>query len=571
MRRSFVYITISLLALLSACGGPKQIAKDEPSLPPPALDQMNERFLYLAAQDAIRQGQRELAVRFLSALTEKEPEERLPHLQLADLLLGLNRYEQALKHVEKAIEGLDINEVASDEDSKPFLLYAQALAATDNHDKSLDTLEKMLNRRPELLDVRLLQVRILANLKRNFEAYQSIRDGIRVADSASLRNIQADLLIREGNLDKAEAELLRLLELAPDEESAAITLSRIALQQNNSAKAESILRDFIASHPRAMVSRNSLGRILVQQGRLDEAIEIYRGLVRDTGNDVEVSSALGLIYYQNQQYAEAAEQFRNILKLAPNDDANRFYLASSLEALDQRKEAETLYRQIDPESRVYVDAQLRLAGIELGNEQFDAAMKRIKAVLKKHPDSANAYMLLSGIYLIEKDYRKLLDETEPALRLPVILPRLLFNRAIAYEFFKRFEDVEAMLKQLLKIEPDNAEALNFLGYVYADQGIKLDEAEKLIMRALEQKPEDGYYLDSLAWIHFKRGQFDKAVAVQKRAIEQISDDPVIREHMGDMLWKQGKHQEARSQWQESLDLKHDSPEVIQRKLEEGLN
>lgn len=567
-------VTATMLCLLlAACTttGGKQTASPAPSLPPPALDQMNEKFLYLAAQDAIRQGNTELAARFLRALTQKEPDARLPRLQLADLLLRMDQYDAALKHIDKAMEGLDINNVRSDEDAEPFLLYTRILAGMDRREQALDMLDTLLTRQPELLEARLLQVRLLASMGRNYEAYQAIRDGIRIKDAPALRSIHADLLIRDGKPAAAEKELKTLLKMAPDEESAVLTLSRLALQQRNTAKAEMILKEFIATHPRAMLSRNALGRILVQNGRLAEAIEIYRDLVRDTGNDAEIASALGLLYYQNQQFDMAAEQFRKIVEANPDDDANRFYLASSLEAMKKGDEAEALYRQIKPASRAYVDAQLRLAGIELGAEKLDAAKKRVRAVLKEHPDAANAYALLSGIYLIRKEYRKLLDETEAALRLPSIPPRLFFNRAIAFETFKQYSDVEDMLKKMLRIEPGNAEALNFLGYTYAEQGIKLDEAEELIKRALAERPDDGYFLDSLAWVHYKRGDYAEAIRVQLRAVGQTPDDPVINEHLGDMYWKNGEQDKAREQWQKALELKHDKPDEIRRKLQEGMH
>lgn len=562
-------LAISCL-LLAACTTGKQTAAPTPSLPPPALDQMNERFLYMAAQDAIRQGNAELAIRFLRALTEKEPDARLPRLQLADLLLRMNRYNEALEHVEKAIEGLDIKAVRTDEDARPFLLYAQVTAAAGDPDNALDNLDTLLAKQPRLLDVRLLQIKLLASEDRNYEAYQSIKDGIRIEDSPALRSIHADLLIREGKLDAAEKELKTLLAMDPDEESAILTLSRLALQQRNVIKAEEVLKDFIATHPHAMLSRNALGRLLVQNNRLDEAIEIYRDLVRDTGNDTEIVSALGLLYYQNQQYDMAAEQFRKILKSDPDDDANRFYLASCLEALEKTEEAQELYNRIQPSSRAYVDAQMRLAGIELGNEQLDAAKKRIKSVLKRHPDAGNAYALLSAIYLVQEKYRQLLDETEDALRLPAIPPRLFFNRAIAFESFKQYSDVEDMLRKLLRIEPENAEALNFLGYIYAEQEIKLDEAEELINRALVERPDDGYFLDSLAWVYYKRGDYDKAVAIQLRAIANTPGDPVLHEHLGDMYWKQGEKKKGREHWQKALDLEHSEPDKIRRKVKEGL-
>jgi len=204
-------------------------------------------------------------------------------------------------------------------------------------------------------------------------------------------------------------------------------------------------------------------------------------------------------------------------------------------------------------------------------ENSAAAEKRLKAIISDFGSLADAYMLLSNIYFNQQKYRKLLTETEAAMSLSNLPARLLFNRAVAHEHFKEYEEVESSLKRLLTIDPKNSEGLNFLGYIYAEQKINLHEAEALIRRALNEKPDDGYYLDSLAWVYYQRGEYDRAIETQVKAISQISDDPVMHEHMGDMLWKKDDKAGARDSWQKALELKHDNPGLIKRKIADGLN
>jgi len=163
-----------------------------------------------------------------------------------------------------------------------------------------------------------------------------------------------------------------------------------------------------------------------------------------------------------------------------------------------------------------------------------------------------------------------LDKTQPATSLKRIPARLQMNRAIAFEHFKRYQDVERTLKSLIHNHSNHADALNFLAYTYAEQGIKLDEAKSYIQRALNQKANDAYYLDTLAWIYYKNGEYNQAVNTQQKALQILTDDPTMHEHLGDMFWKLGEKEQAIEQWKKTLSLQPEHPAVLHRKIKHGL-
>jgi tetratricopeptide (TPR) repeat protein len=561
-----------LCIILTACttAGKTTPAQRGVSESSTSLSQMSEQFLYLAAQDALRHGQQGLAIRFLTPLVEKQPQERVPRLQLAELLLRTKQVEQATIHINAVLGESKPLSATNAEQAYPFILQARALAISGETDKALNILSTLLATQPELTSARMIHITLLAGLKRLDEAHLSINEAIRSNEVSEIRKIQADLFIRQNRSDDAIKALEAMQKLDTTDETPLLLLHQIALQQGNKARAEQLLRNYIETNPQAILARNALGRFLLQSGRAREAITIYQGLVRDTGGNREALSALGLLYYQLKDYENAASQFQKVLKNAP-DDQSRFYLAACLEALERGNEAEKLYKQIDKRSPAYVDAQLRLAGMEFMAENSDAAEKRVKVLISNFGNSADAYMLLSNIYFNQQKYRKLLTETEMALSLSNLPSRLLFNRAIAHEHFKEYEEVESSLKRLLTMDPKNPEALNFLGYIYAEQKINLHEAEALVRRALNEKPNDGYYLDSLAWVYYQRGEYDRAIETQAKAISQVSDDPVMYEHMGDMFWKKDDKAKARNNWQKALEMKHGNPKLIKKKIAEGLN
>ena len=530
------------------------------------IAEMPAPFLYLAAQNAIKDGNANLAIKLLEALSKKDPAAIEPRQQLVELLLLKAQFDKAKAHTDILLENKDLTPKQLELIN---MMKARALVGKGSVDEALDALNVFLSQYPVNIPARDLQIRILSSKKRIDEALIAIDEAIRSEDLAEFRLLQSQLLINKGDTGGAKLSLQRLQELEPDNATAAIMLSSIALKENNQNLAEEVLRNFLDSYPDSLPAGNALGSLLTQQNRLAEAILVYRNIAAQTGNNPAVLQTLGLLYLQFKEYKQAEETFRKLYEAQPNS-SNRFYLAASLEALEKDDEARKIYVLIDKKAHLYTDAQMRLAGMDFRQDDMGAAEQRIKSVLHGHPRHLNAHLLLSAIRINQKKYRQLLDESEPVLALPKLPPQLLLNRAVAFDHFKEYEQAEAMLKRILTHHPKHSESLNFLGYIYALQGVQLNEAETLIKRALTHKPNDGYYMDSLAWVYYKNGEYAKALSTQEKAIEIISDDAVMFEHIGDILWRTGDKNAARNAWQKSIDLKSDQPDLLKRKIAEGL-
>ena len=150
----------------------------------------------------------------------------------------------------------------------------------------------------------------------------------------------------------------------------------------------------------------------------------------------------------------------------------------------------------------------------------------------------------------------------------------LYARGIALERSGEFTKAEADFRAALKIRPDSAQVLNYLGYSLVDRNEKLDEALKLIQRAVELRPDDGYILDSLAWAYFRLGRYDQAVAPMERAVAAMASDSLVNDHMGDIYWMVGRKREADIQWSRALSLKPQTEAEAHRirvKLDRGLD
>jgi len=562
------FLPLLLCAGLIAC---VPAAKPPSALSVPAdtnvrLHQLSTTFLYLAAQKAVREGQLDAAISLLTALVQKDGKAPNPRLQLAELLLLRNKGKLALKHIDAVLLQGKIDKVRKPSIS---MLRARALATTGQKQQAMRVLKELLGEHPRLLQPRLMLIRLYTETNNTEAAHEIIRQSIAVKDNAGLRQLQAQLYIRENQFRKAQKALEAMRKLVPDNETPVLLLYNLDKSQGDTAAAEQVLRGFLARHPNALRISTTLGSLLTKQKRIDEAIAVYEELAKKTHADVRILTALGLLYYQEDNFKKAAVLFRQVLLTNPNTVV-RFYLAASLEAGGKEAEAARMYARFNPKEPAYVEAQLRLANMAFEQNKLQKAARRLLTIISKQPAAARAYSMLSAVRLAQGKYRRVIEETAPAITMQDVPIRLLFNRAAAFEHLRDYVRAETHLKRLLKIDPEHADALNFLGYLYAETGTNLDKAGLLINRALKLKPNDGYYLDSLAWVYFKRGDYAEALNAQRKAIKQVADDPVMREHLGDILWRNGRMEEARQEWNQAIKLKHTEPAELRQKISKGL-
>ena len=147
-----------------------------------------------------------------------------------------------------------------------------------------------------------------------------------------------------------------------------------------------------------------------------------------------------------------------------------------------------------------------------------------------------------------------------------------YFRGICEERSKQWAKAEADMQKALELQPEQPHVLNYLGYSWIDQGINLDEGMKMIKRAVDQRPDDGYIVDSLGWAYYRIGNYEEAVKNLERAIDLKPEDPTINDHLGDAYWRVGRTLEARFQWAHARDLKPEPEELpkIEAKIENGL-
>src|SRR6266576_626874 len=296
-----------------------------------------------------------------------------------------------------------------------------------------------------------------------------------------------------------------------------------------------------------------------QSGAAEALYGIGATLTRRGGED------LALVYLQLALY------------LAPNHPLALLSLADLYESVKKPAMAIKIYERMPASSPLKRNAQIQLATNLDSADRSDEAIKILKTVTTEDPKDIEAVMALGNI---ERGRKKFADCVQTYSQGIDVLPQgndkanwiYYYYRGICEERSKQWSKAETDMRKALELQPEQPHVLNYLGYSWIDQGINLDEGMKMIKRAVEQRPDDGYIVDSLGWAHYRIGNYDDAVKNLERAIDLKPEDPTINDHLGDAYWRIGRTLEAKFQWAHARDLKPEPEELpkIDAKLENGL-
>ena len=265
------------------------------------------------------------------------------------------------------------------------------------------------------------------------------------------------------------------------------------------------------------------------------------------------------------------------LYLSPNHPLALLSLADLYESVKKPSMAIKVYERMPASSPLHRNAQIQLAINLDAADRSDEAIKILKNLTAEDPKDLEALMALGNV---ERGRKKFADCAQTYSRGIDALPAATdkntwiyyYYRGICEERSKQWTKAEADMRKALELQPEQPHVLNYLGYSWIDQGVNLDEGMKMIKRAVEQRPDDGYIVDSLGWAYYRIGNYEDAVKNLERAIDLKPEDPTINDHLGDAYWRVGRTLEAKFQWAHARDLKPEPEDLpkIEAKIEKGL-
>ena len=355
--------------------------------------------------------------------------------------------------------------------------------------------------------------------------------------------------------------------------------------------------------PTAVRTVEAYGRYLARNGNKDDALKVYQDFnkalpdhplivqemkaVNDgdktpplvdsaQGGAAEALYGLGASIGRRGGEDLALIYLQLALYLEPNHAMALLSLADLYESLKKPDLAIKVYERVPANSPLSRNAEIQRAGDLDMLDRSDEAKKLLQHVIADHPKDMEAILALGNIQRGRKEFAECADTYGKAID-TVAHPEksnwvMFYFRGICYERSHQWPAAEADMKKALELYPEQPLVLNYLGYSWVDQGVHLDEGMDMIRRAVEQRPDDGYIVDSLGWAYFRTGNYDEAVKNLDRAVELKPDDPTINDHLGDAYWRVGRTLEAHYQWSQAKDLGPDKEDLpkIEAKIKDGL-
>lgn len=297
-----------------------------------------------------------------------------------------------------------------------------------------------------------------------------------------------------------------------------------------------------------------------------------------TAGSAEALHTLGLLLGAREQSRSFAIFVLQLaLHLRPDNPEARFALADHFQAEGQHELAIAVLDAVPEASPNHVEAETERAGALIGAGRTEAGIAALESLTRAHPEALRPAAALAGALRRAERFGECAEAYGRAIALlGPEQPRhwgYFYERGICHERSGMWDPAEADFRKALALDPGQPLVLNYLGYSLVELGRNLPEAEDMIRRAVTARPDDGYIVDSLAWVLYRLGRYEEAVAPMERAVALVPSDPILNDHLGDVLWMVGRRLEARFQWRRALSFGPEEKEIgrIRRKLEVGLD
>ena len=291
---------------------------------------------------------------------------------------------------------------------------------------------------------------------------------------------------------------------------------------------------------------------MVSQKRFAEAKPEFVKLVESSNGSPEISAVVGLLSLESEDYPMVDKYLQQSISSGFKDPEQLYgYLGRSAERQKDDVKALNWYDKIQGGDH-YLDGRLSAASVIARTKNVDAAIKMLDEVDDLAPEQQilviqNEANMLSLVKRNQESF----DLLDKAASTWPDSAEIVYDHAMAAERVGKYDIMETELRKLIKAKPDFAAAYNALGYSFADRNVKLPEAQTLLETAVKLAPDDHYMLDSLGWVHYRLGNLDKAADFLRKAYA-VQADPEIAAHLGEVLWKQGKLEEAKKLWASAL-------------------
>lgn len=531
----------------------------------PSLSDSRASYHFLLGYQAELEQETERAIKEYQSALQTDGSSHYLKARLAVLYFTTGDVPTAVRYADEVSEapGLDAQMLGQ---------IGGMYAAAGKPDQALRLFNRAIDQEPQRSEHYFAKGLLLANQKHYDEAERTIRNGIKVSpDSAVGYYYLGRISVEARDFDRATTHFEQAVTLNAAFEPAYVALGSVYEAKQDRDKAIGIYRRYLQGvNPRNREIRHHLIRLQVSAKQYDEALQELESMLAEDPSDLDAQLRMGLVYGEQKNYPKAIQQLNKILAVRPSELKVRDYLGYLYEETKDYTKAVDAYRHNLTLEPSYFEGHLHLGVLQYRLKQYADAIQHLREAGRLNPKQPESHIVLGLSHFQAEQYEPSLQAFLEGIRYNPDNADLHFNAGTVYDKLNRFDDVVKSMQTTLTLDPHHADALNYLGYSYAERGVKIEEAITLTKQAVALRPTNGYYIDSLAWAFFKKGLLAEALTEMKRAVALVGDDPVIYEHLGEIFLKQQHLTDGREALLHSLELDPSNDKLMHRFRELGL-
>ncbi|MBT4763112.1 MAG: tetratricopeptide repeat protein [Bdellovibrionaceae bacterium] len=443
------------------------------------------------------------------------------------------------------------------------LILASLYSSLKMYKKALSEYDKILVIEPNHPEVPLFIGAIYAEIQEYDKAVKYFR---KMAKSKNYKKTAhqyyyyiARIYLEQGEEYYKDAEANYQLSIGknPKFEDAVIGLSKLYLKQLSENKAEDLLASYQDRFGPSRKVAKQLSQIYLSNEDYEKALGQLRIIEDYETYNLNIKVRIALILIETKKYRAAIRKLDRILLQAPESDKIRFYLGAVHEELKSYKAAITNYKRISPTSTYYPEAVIHISYMYKKTGEIDDASEVMEEAIKKRNDVAQFYSFYASLLDEKKQYKKAIVMLEKAKKQFPENTQIHFFLGSMYDRVGEKAKVAKQMSAVLEIDGEHIQALNYLAYTLAEKGDELDYAQELALKALGLKKNDGFILDTLGWIMFKKGDVGQSIKYLEAAYKQEKNESIIAEHLGDAYFNFQLAEKAKSMYIEAARTEKD--------------
>ena len=537
----------------------KELAKEARSVGPHAVNYLASD-LYLKASAASMRGDFQTAVILYKHLIDLVPQDRHLKSKYAIELIRVGKLDQSLGLLE------EIFRESKQKDEKIGLILTGVYSAKEKRGKARRVYKLVLKNHPKNEDacIFLAKTHVLEN---NYQKAHSVLANCekKISKNGIFSYYRGKLYLDKEQITLAIKSFKRALRIDPDYHQAALAVGLIYEETKKYKKALGVYENYLKRDPGNTTILSRVVQVLFIQQKFVKVIPYMEKLVAEDPANLNLKVKLGILYTDAKMYGKTKKTFKELLVQLPESDRILYYLGAVYQETLDYEDAVKYYSRINTSSSLYIDSSLQIAQIlnlmalshdENTSERVDKEKSLFSFIEDR---SEKEQKLLVELAIVKASYFEATEKYDKSIKIMrEISTKKEFNEGHEYylatllEKNNEYPEAKRIMMEMVKKNPQNAHAWNFLGYSMMERGEDLKQAFKYISKAVNIRPDDGFIRDSMGWYYYKIGQYKKALKQLQKARQSVPNDGVITKHLAMAYQALKKYELAKKYYIEAL-------------------